>query len=146
MERINRDRILRIWSLIVLKKGKSKHGKPIPTLVLITKSNETQTIGKYIHEDNSIHIWFRSHYDFKDLTSTILHEYTHYLQFWPWYVRYRKMYSYKENPYEIAANLSETDATNLIREISDEKWLYNISNKKLRKIYESSGEVVKFDI
>ena len=130
----------------MLKRGKSKYGKPIPTLVLITKPNETRTIGRYLYENNSIHIWFRAHYDFKELTSTILHEYTHYLQFWPWYRRYQEKYSYSENPYEIAANLSEADATNLIREISDEKWCYNIKNKKLRKIYESSEEGVKFGI
>lgn len=144
MERINRDRILRIWSLIIFKKGKSKYKKDIPFLVLITKPNQTQTIGKYIYEDNSIHVWFESHYDFKELTSTLLHEYTHYLQFWPWYTRYESIYSYKDNPYEIQANLAESEAPDLIKEISESQWKKTFKDPKIKKIYEQSRDLIKF--
>ena len=145
MERINKDRILKIWSLIVFRKGKSKYGKPIPNLILINRPNQTRTIGEYIYEDNSIKIWFQDHCDFRELTSTILHEYTHYLQFWPWYSRYQKMYSYKDNPYEIQANLSESEAPFFIKEISQEKWKSNIKNQRLKKIYGSSNRRIGFE-
>ena len=146
MERIHKDRILRVWSLIVFRKGKSKYKKDIPKLILITGSNKTQIIGRYLPYENSILVWCKSHYDFKELTSTILHEYTHYLQFWPWYQRYAKIYTYKENPYEIEANLSESEAPSLIKEISENRWKINVKNQEIRMIYESADDsvIVKF--
>lgn len=106
-----------------------------------------RTVGEYLYKENEIQIWWKPHSDFKDLASTILHEYTHYLQFWPWYSRYQKIYSYEKNPYEVEANLSESVAPDFIKDISDDNWNYHIKrNPKLRKIYESSESLVRFNV
>jgi hypothetical protein len=55
------------------------------------------------------------------------------------------MYSYKENPYEIEANISESEAPNFIKGISQEKWKSNIKNQRLRKIYRSSNRRIGFE-
>lgn len=148
MERINRDRVLRLWSLVVFKKGRSDYKKDLPKLTMFPGLNTAKrTVGEYLYKENEIQIWWKPHSDFKDLASTILHEYTHYLQFWPWYSRYQKIYSYEKNPYEIEANLSESVAPDYIREISDDNWNYIIKkNPKLRKIYTDSESLVQFNV
>ena len=146
MERINKDRISRLWSLVIYKKGRSRYKNDIPSLSLFTGNSGGKTIGEYLYKENQIRIWWQPHDDFKELASTILHEYTHYLQFWPWYSRYQKIYSYKDNPYEIQANESESETPDFIKEISEEQWRFNLKKiSKLRKIYEKSDELIGFD-
>lgn len=147
MERIDRDKILRLWSLIVYIKGKSKYNKGVPDLIVLggskTKRSKLETFGEYYYTDNIIKIWCGPHIDFEDLASTILHEYTHYLQFWPWYTRYRNMYKYDENPYEIEAKNSENLATDLVKMVSESVWRKFVrSNRKVLRIYERSQEIV----
>lgn len=146
MERISKDRISRIWSLIVHKKGRSKYKSTIPSLSLFTGNSGGKTVGEYLYKENQIRIWWQPHDDFKDLASTILHEYTHYLQFWPWYSRYQKIYSYKDNPYEIQANESEIETPDYIKNISEDQWQLNLRKiSKLKKIYEQCEELIEFN-
>lgn len=146
MERISKDRVLRLWSIIAFRNGKSKYRKDFPNLALHPETNNGKTIGEYYISKNTINIWWKPHSDFKELASTLLHEYAHYLQFWPWYSRYEKIYSYDKNPYEIQANQFETKAPDVIREISEENWKSLIKkNPKLRKLYEQAEEKIEIN-
>lgn len=147
MERINKDKIFRLWSLIIYLKGRSKYKKDFPELYFFYGSkrerNKNLTFGEYYNEGNTIKIWCGPHIDFKDLASTMLHEYEHYLQFWPWYTRYKNMYSYENNPYEIRAKESEKLAPSLIKRVSDSEWIGEIRKTPgISKIYEKSRETI----
>ena len=72
-----------------------------------------------------------------------LHEYAHYLQFWPWYTRYRNTYSYETNPYEIEAKKFESLAPSLTKLVSDIAWKKEIrKNSSISEIYERSIESI----
>lgn len=143
MKRVNKDKILRIWSLLIYTKGRSKYNKEIPILLVFSGSNngnsKTELYGEYSYSENVIKVWCGPHTDFADITSTIIHEYTHYLQFWPWYTRYRKMYSYEKNPYEIEAKKAEKYSSDLLEGISKDYWEFLLKeNNRLKRIYEKS--------
>lgn len=54
----------------------------------------------------------------KDVVSTIIHEYTHYLQSRPKYQEYQRKYYYSANPYEREARRNEEKYTSIcIKEI-----------------------------
>lgn len=81
--------------------------------------------------------------NFNELASTMLHEYAHYLQFWPWYTRYRNTYSYETNPYEIEAKKFESLAPSLTKLVSDIAWKKEIrKNSSISEIYERSIESI----
>lgn len=48
-----------------------------------------------------------------DVVSTIIHEYTHYLQSRPQYLKYQKNYYYSTNPYEREAKRNEDKYTKI---------------------------------
>jgi hypothetical protein len=140
MKRINEERILRVWSLIIYKKGQSKYKKGLPQLRFISGSIKDPKgllkVGEYNRHKNSVSIWWEKHTNSRDITSTLLHEYTHYLQFWPWYIRYSNTHQYKENPYEIEATKSERDTKYYIEQTSDKNWYPLIYKKRdLAQIY-----------
>ena len=143
MERFNKDKIFRLWSLIVYTNGKSKYKSDIPLLVILpgakSKRTKTDNFGEYLPSENLIKIWCGPHIDFADLASTMLHEYVHYLQFWPWYMRYKGMYTYEKNPYEIQAREFEKLAPGLVKLTTEDEWLkFQRKNKGIIKIYEDS--------
>ena len=137
-----------MWSLIVYIRGKSRYNKDIPTLKIFSgsksKRSKTETFGEYYHSENAIEIWCGPHIDFEDLASTILHEYSHYLQFWPWYTRYRSMYTYEKNPYEIEAKESEKFAPELVKMVAEDEWKRFLKkNRKIGNVYRKSQDAVK---
>ncbi len=143
MERINKDKIFRLWSLIIHLKGRSKYKKDFPKMYFFygskKESKKNLTFGEYYNDGNTIKIWCGPHTDFNELASTMLHEYSHYLQFWPWYTRYKNMYSYEDNPYEIEAKESESLAPELTKLVSDSLWKEEIKKKpEIAKIYKKS--------
>jgi hypothetical protein len=145
LERINKDKIFRLWSLIVHLKGRSKYKKDFPKVYFFygskRESKKNLTFGEYYNDGNTIKIWCGPHTDFNELASTMLHEYEHYLQFWPWYTRYKNMYSYEDNPYEIEAKESEKLAPGLTKLVSDSLWKREIKKTpEIAKIYEKSSE------
>ena len=74
----------------------------------------------------------------------MLHEYSHYLQFWPWYTRYKNMYSYETNPYEIEAKESEKLAPNLTKMVSDSVWEREIrKNPDIARIHQITSQTVR---
>ncbi len=48
-----------------------------------------------------------------DIVSTVIHEYTHYLQSRPQYLRYQREYYYSTNPYEREAKRNEEKYTKM---------------------------------
>lgn len=151
LERINKDKLFRLWSLIIHLKGRSKYKKDYPKLHFFYGSKregkKSLTYGEYYNDGNLIKIWCGPHTDFNDLASTMLHEYSHYLQFWPWYTRYKNTYSYETNPYEIEAKESEKLAPDLTKLVTDTIWKREIrKNPEIDKIYKISSEtiVIKF--
>lgn len=69
--------------------------------------------GKYCFYRNRIVIYVSNCKTFKDLISTIIHEYTHYLQSRTKYEEYEKTYYYSTNPYERQAKRNEVKYTKL---------------------------------
>jgi len=142
LERLDLDRLAKVWSLTLLLRGKSKYKKSTPKLI-VSKKERKKIIGEYHTDKNLIMVWIKPHSNFRHLTRTILHEYTHYLQHPSWYYRYMKKYGYKSNPYEIEANKSEKMYSSLIKMTSDKKWRLLIKrNKKLSRIYETSLKMI----
>ena len=142
MERVQKNRILRFWALVVYNKGRSLYRREIPNLIILPGENGLK-IGEYL--PNTISIWTGRHPNFISIASTILHEYEHYLQFWPWYTRYLKMYGYKNNPYEIKAIEAEEIAPMLLELIKDPGWKRMCrKNPGLVRIYDKVKKDVIF--
>jgi len=67
--------------------------------------------GNYCFNKNKIVIYVNNCENLYDIISTIIHEYTHYLQSSSLYRYYAKMYYYSQNPYERQAKRNETKYT-----------------------------------
>lgn len=66
-------------------------------------------LGDYSFDSmNEISIYWKNIHTEETLIRTIIHEYTHYLQFPSWYKRYYNIgYNYNDHPYEIEAFKAE---------------------------------------
>ena len=138
MKRLNKEKITRIWSLIIYIMGKSKYKLSPPDLIFHTGERCGGTIhGEYCNESNEIEIWWQSHSTSREMTSTMIHEYVHHLQFWPWYSRYMRIFGYVNNPYEIEATERAKFLEPEISKLSsDREWRKLIrKDVRLRKIY-----------
>ena len=93
------------------------------------EGKKSLTYGEYCNYGNTIKIWCGPHTNFNDLASTMLHEYSHYLQFWPWYTRYKNMYTYETNPYELEARESKTKSISLRRDFLMKQKAKNYQNE-----------------
>lgn len=67
--------------------------------------------GTYCFYRNRILIYLNNCKSLNDIVSTIIHEYTHYLQSRTKYMLYEKMYYYSHNPYERQAKRNEKKYT-----------------------------------
>jgi hypothetical protein len=151
LKKLHTERIFRIWSLILLWRGKSKYKQSFPLLKISNKVHRTEPKGtykvaEYCFETNQVTVWWKKHSHFKELTSSLLHEYTHYLQFWPWYSRYANIHKYVKNPYEIEARESEKLTNIFIQCITNYSWKKLLKEEpRLLKIYNkvSSSVVIE---
>lgn len=81
--------------------GKSKYKASPPKLQVVKEGDDC---GGYHFEKNIITIYLGSHNTVLELTSTIIHEYAHYLQDENIYNFYEGFdVAYKKHPYEIEA-------------------------------------------
>ena len=136
MERIDKDRVLRLCSIIMYTQGKSKYKKDFPVIYFFKSNKKNTNYGEYYNHSNTIKIWWKDHGGLGELARTVVHEYAHYLQFWPWYNRYKALYGYENNPYEIQARELEKIASNLVELTRMERWDETIrKDRKLRRIY-----------
>ena len=82
--------------------------RPVPQVKLIPVQGDTYYYGQYDPSDNEIHVFTDEVRTLGQLTSTIIHEYTHYLQ--PIVSKYYKLlkeHGYDNHPFEIEARENE---------------------------------------
>jgi Zn-dependent peptidase ImmA (M78 family) len=77
------------------------------------KSGKFFFYGNYCFYRNRIVIYISNCKTYKDIASTIIHEYTHYLQSRTKYEEYEKLYYYSTNPYERQAKRNEEKYTKM---------------------------------
>ena len=68
-----------------------------------SKTSEAQ----YEHNANVIYIYYPNMVNEEHIIRSIIHEYTHYLQDSELFAKYKKIYSYNEDPTEIEAHKNE---------------------------------------
>lgn len=108
-----------------------------------TEPKGTFKLAEYDPFNNEVIVWWRKHRHYKELTATLLHEYTHYLQFWPWYSRYAGIHEYAKNPYEIQAEESEEETPLFLQSVSDRNWRKLLRKEpKLARIYRKVNDLV----
>ena len=72
--------------------------------------DEVDLMGEFVGDNNEIIVYPNAMDNMDDFISTVIHEYSHYLQRLSWYTRYINMgYEGVDNPYEMIA---ETIAIN----------------------------------
>ena len=85
------------------KFGMSKFQECTPWID-IEDDNTTEMMGEYNSEDNTIILYHKYIDNINDLISTVIHEYTHFLQSPGWYTRYANTLNKSDDhPYEIQA-------------------------------------------
>ncbi len=89
------------------------------TKLKLVFSNRPRTIkksivfGNYCFWRNTITIYIPHCNTIDEIVSTVIHEYTHYLQSRPRYQTYQKNYYYSTNPYEREARKNEERYTKM---------------------------------
>ena len=90
------------------KFGLSKHYNDYPYMEI--DMDEVDLMGEFVGDNNEIIVYPNAMDNMDDFISTVIHEYSHYLQRLSWYTRYINMgYEGVDNPYEMIA---ETIAIN----------------------------------
>ena len=88
--------------------GLSKHYEHYPYIEI--DMDEVDLMGEFVGDNNEIIVYPNAMDNMDDFISTVIHEYSHYLQRLSWYTRYINMgYEGVDNPYEMIA---ETIAIN----------------------------------
>ena len=88
--------------------GLSKHYEHYPYIEI--DIDEVDLMGEFVGDNNEIIVYPNAMDNMDDFVSTVIHEYSHYLQRPSWYTRYINMgYEGVNNPYEMIA---ETIAIN----------------------------------
>ena len=88
--------------------GLSKHYEHYPYIEI--DMDEVDLMGEFVGDNNEIIVYPNAMDNMDDFVSTVIHEYSHYLQRPSWYTRYINMgYEGVNNPYEMIA---ETIAIN----------------------------------
>jgi len=94
--------------------GLSKHYEHYPYIEIDIDEEDYSLMGEFIGDNNEIIIYPKAMENMDDFVSTVIHEYTHYMQSPSWYTRYLNNLTLNEviknkHPYEIQA---EQIATN----------------------------------
>ena len=90
--------------------GLSKHYEHYPYIEIDIDEEDYSLMGEFIGDNNEIIVYPNAMDNMDDFISTVIHEYSHYLQRLSWYTRYINMgYEGVDNPYEMIA---ETIAIN----------------------------------
>jgi hypothetical protein len=86
----------------------------VPDVIFYHDDNHPgiMTMGEFEEGLEEITINLAACWSVKVATSTMIHEYVHYLQCPSWYTRYSEEYKYDDHPYEIQANdIAERDVS-----------------------------------
>lgn len=76
-------------------------------LCIMVHRSENQVYGEYCYNNNWLTINIRQCINIKDIVSTTIHEYTHFLQKLDDYAKKTKEVGYNDNPYEVEARENE---------------------------------------
>ena len=84
--------------------GLSKYYEHYPYMEI--DMDEVNLMGEFIGDNNEIIVYPNAMDNIDDFVSTVIHEYSHYLQRPSWYTRYINMgYEGVDNPYEMIAEI-----------------------------------------
>ena len=88
--------------------------KPIKLSVLKNPKNldDKNDCGSYHSHENRIIIYYVNCPTIKEIVSTVIHEYTHYLQSNKQYYEFTEYYNYFSHPFEVEARKNEELYTN----------------------------------
>ena len=105
--------------------GVNKRKKDIPKISvrIYFRKDETERFikGIYYSDENRIIVYHVNCETIEDVISTVIHEYTHYLQSMKKYWEYSLTYNYNTHPYERQARRNETKYTKMcIKKIKKE--------------------------
>ena len=82
--------------------GLSKYYEHYPYIEI--DMDEVDLMGEFVGDNNEIIVYPNAMDNMDDFISTVIHEYSHYLQRLSWYTRYINMgYEGVDNPYEMIA-------------------------------------------
>lgn len=108
------------WCKKILGKNPRRKIPPRVTVRIYFRKDETykKTKGAYYYDDNIIVIYYLNNKNIKELISTIIHEYTHYLQPDKQYWEYFQTHYYSTHPHERQADRYATKyLTQCLKEI-----------------------------
>ena len=84
--------------------GLSKYYEHYPYIEI--DMDEVDLMGEFVGDNNEIIVYPNAMDNMDDFISTVIHEYSHYLQRLSWYTRYINMgYEGVDNPYEMIAEI-----------------------------------------
>jgi hypothetical protein len=94
--------------------GLSKHYEHYPYIEIDIDEEDYSLMGEFIGDNNEIIIYPKAMENMDDFVSTVIHEYTHYMQSPSWYTRYLNNLTLNEviknkHPYEIQAEQISTN-------------------------------------
>ena len=96
------------------KFGMSKFHDDTP-FIEIVRGHE-KLMGEYRSDSNTVIIYYKYIRNIDELISTVIHEYTHFLQSPGWYTRYFNLgYNEDDNPYEIIAEQTARHYTKICK-------------------------------
>ena len=90
-----------------------KNKLKVSVRVNFKKTDERDFNGSYYSQENRIIIYDLNCHTLEDVVSTVIHEYTHYLQSVKKYWEYFKTHYYSTHPYERQARRNEEKYTEL---------------------------------
>ena len=94
--------------------GLSKYYEHYPYIEI--DMDEVDLMGEFVGDNNEIIVYPNAMDNMDDFISTVIHEYSHYLQRLSWYTRYINMgYEGVDNPYEMIAETIAIDNRKLCK-------------------------------
>jgi hypothetical protein len=91
--------------------NRKKNKLKVSVRVNFKKTDERNFSGSYYSDENRIIVYDINCDTLEDVVSTVIHEYTHYLQSMKKYWEYFKTHYYSTHPYEIQARKNEEKYT-----------------------------------
>lgn len=88
-----------------------KNQLKVSVRVNFKKSDQRDFHGSYCSDENRIVVYDLNCKSLEDIVSTVIHEYTHYLQSTKKYWEYTQTYNYSTHPYEKQARKNEEKYT-----------------------------------
>lgn len=101
------------WCIENMGTNPNKKTRPKVSVKINFKKEETERYikGVYYYSENRLIVYHYNCISIEDVVSTVIHEYTHYLQSMKKYWEYYKTHYYSKHPYERQAKRNELKHT-----------------------------------